>query len=60
VARSCEIKVAHVVCIELFYNGLYLPIYTIALRIRITLGHKCPDSIGLQNLLLPELQLKVA
>jgi hypothetical protein len=33
-----EIKVADVVCIELSYNGLYLPIYTLALRIRITLG----------------------
>jgi hypothetical protein len=45
-----------------FYSGLYLPIYTLALAlsIRIMLEHMCPDLIDSQNLILLELQLKVA
>jgi hypothetical protein len=51
-------------CIELsyflFYNGLYIPIYTLPLRVYIILEHMHLDPISLKNLLLLELQLKIA
>jgi hypothetical protein len=50
-------------CIELsyfFYNSLYLPIYILALRVCIVLGHRHSNPINLKNLFLLELQLKVA
>jgi hypothetical protein len=34
--------------------------YTLTLRVCIILGHRYPDLIGLQNLLIFELQLEIA
>jgi hypothetical protein len=42
-----------------FYNDLYLPIYTLTLKVCIILRHIHPDSIGSQNPFLLELQLKI-